>query len=238
MAKLRILVRTALTWIGHFRTAVWIIGSLGGGTLIAFILGAVQKFARSQIDWIIIGTGFLASGVLIYLAQWMQRRWAELPLAAPTQPIRLAEATTTSPGLYVKEAVTFTVQETRFLASPAPSVYRNVVQVILTNYCGPTIAVWSPLWEDTTGEVPAQGPLGSGLDRPRLGYPRREGELEVWYDADDSLTVEAGQTIRCWIGLLEPLGESIRRRLEVRRTGTLMLPMRIEGRLAVQRISI
>lgn len=138
----------------------------------------------------------------------------------------------------LKELAVFTVQDARFSASPAPFPYRNIVQVILTNSYSATVAVWSPLWENTTGEVPAQDPLGSGLDRPLLGYPRREGELEAWSDADDSLTVEAGQTFRCWIGLLEPQGESIRRRLQVRKTGTLVLPIRVAGDLAIQRLPL
>jgi hypothetical protein len=238
MAKLQILVRSALTWIGQFRTAIWIVRSLGGGTLIAVVIGAVQKLVRSQLDWIIIGTGFLASGVLIYLAQRMQRPPVGLSPIAPSQTVMSPEKPTVPLGLYAKEVTVFTVQEARFLAFPAPSVYRNVVQVILTNYCDATVVLWSPLWENTTGEVPAQCPLGAGLERPGLGYPRKAGQDEIWTEPADSLTVAAGQTISCWIGLLEPTGEGIKRRLEVRRTGTLVLPIKTEGRLAVQRISI
>ena len=136
-----------------------------------------------------------------------------------------------------KEVRLFTVQDARFAACPE-STYRNVLRVVLTNSSPDDVVVWSPLWEDTTGEVSAQLPFSSTLEQPILGYPRGEGDLEAWHGPADSLSVKAGQTVRCSIGLLEPQGEGIRRRLEIRRTGTLLLPIKINGELAAQRIVI
>jgi len=117
-------------------------------------------------------------------------------------------------------------------------MYRNSVQVILTNHSGRKLAVWSPLWENSTGEVLAYSPVASEIYRPLLGYPRREGELEAWGEPSQSFEVDVNQTICCQVALLEPSGEGIKRRLETRRTGTLVLPIKTESRLAVQRVQI
>ena len=239
MPRLPHSVHQALSWIGHVHTLVWIVESIGGAGVIAVVLAATQRLLHSAVEWTLIVVSFGISSLLFFLALWPHnRKLTQLRETTDSAPTLRSSPPLDRTGIWVNEITAFTIQEARHSVKSPNARYRNVVEVIVTNHCSSSVTVWSPLWDNSTGEAPAQSPLASELDRPLLGYPRRDDELEAWGETADALSVDVGQTIRCSVGLLEPPGEGIKRRLEIRRKGTLILPIKIEGRLAIQRLQI
>ena len=142
-------------------------------------------------------------------------------------------------NLLVAMKTPFRLEDVRYRANP-DGPYRNLLDVILKNTSGGTINVWAPVWENSTGELPAQDPLGSWIFTAKLGYPRKPDELEAWEGPIACIEIGPGITVQCSVGLLEPPGQGIKWRLDARnhRTGTLIVPLKIEGSLAVQKIEL
>jgi hypothetical protein len=70
---------------GHVHTAIWILESVGGGTLLATVLGFIQK-NRSQVDWVAIGLMFLVATFVIGAAIWLALYKRREPASDPTAP--------------------------------------------------------------------------------------------------------------------------------------------------------
>jgi hypothetical protein len=121
----------------------------------------------------------------------------------------------------------FTVQDINADLSSDPKLnYKDKVRLVLTNATGKELNVWTPIWESK--EVLAQYPFGSNL---YLSGPSG-WKVNAWDgDGRQCITLPAGGTFMCWIGLLEPIGEGIRQRLKNANTGTAIFPVKIDGEL-------
>ena len=92
--------------------------------------------------------------------------------------------------------------------------------------------MWAPLWEST--EVQCQYPLGTMLQLEGLkGF-----ENDDWGEEVTCLKLFPGRTFRAWIGLMQPVGESIGRRLQDKKNGTLIFPIKVEGKLGVKLVPL
>lgn len=126
-----------------------------------------------------------------------------------------------------------TLQVARAELSSDPNIrYRTRLEMILTNHTSDAMAIWTPTWESK--DVRCQEPYGAGL---RLeGVPPDSGgwRAGAWHDEQQCISVEPGRTFLCWIGLLEPQGEGLERRLQLHTTGTATFPAKIQGKLQPQ----
>lgn len=121
----------------------------------------------------------------------------------------------------------FTVQEIRPDLAPSDTSHDyDKVRMVLTNATGKELAIWTPVWE--SAEVHARRPFASEIQLPNgpLGW-----KSDIWYNGAQCITLPAGRTFMCWIGLLEPSGDGIKQRLKKETTGTAVFPVKIEGRL-------
>jgi hypothetical protein len=129
----------------------------------------------------------------------------------------------------------FTVQKVWADLSNDPKIaYKNKVRMILTNITANDIAVWTPVWD--SADVSAQYPLGASIqveDAKSGGW-----KANAWGDESQCTTLNAGFTLKCWIGLIEPSGQGIIRRLEMQNTGTAIFPVKIAGKLHEVRVRL
>ena len=111
--------------------------------------------------------------------------------------------------------------------------YKDKIRVILTNHLDRDVFVWTPMWQPS--EVQCQYPLGSLL---QVEGPKG-WKLQDWGNETESAKVPMGVTFRCWIGLVPPTGQSIKRRLQTRTpVGTAIFPVKIDGKLYEIPISV
>jgi hypothetical protein len=121
----------------------------------------------------------------------------------------------------------FTVQEKYADLSSDPNVsHKDKVRLVLTNATGKELNIWTPIWE--SAEVHAQHPFGSRLHKYGPAGWKVKGS---WDEGHSCITLAAGESFMCWIGLLEPSGEGIIQRLKKESTGTAIFPVKIEGKL-------
>jgi hypothetical protein len=214
------------------------------GELVAAVVAAYEggaiSFESGQFHWNPAVISFVCISALVFLYNYF-RAQLEVHLEGQREVKRteneLRMLKPGRPSVWVEECAAFTLQDVRYVPN-ATSVQRDWLHVFLTNKYTDTITVWAPLWENSTGEVLRFSPLTSSISQSRLGYPRRDDEVEVWGEPLQSIDVGVSQTILCQIALLEPSGDGLKRRIENRNTGTMVLPVKVEGRLAVQRVKI
>lgn len=127
-------------------------------------------------------------------------------------------------------------QKSRYVPSAPESgdTYRNKVDVILTN--GPKeIEIWTSLWESEYG-VACQVPLASAV------FPEGpKGYLANDYDPPKGapcVKLRPGQSFKIWIGLLPPRIGDLNTLLDKRQTGTLIFPIKMEGKLNYDLVQI
>lgn len=112
--------------------------------------------------------------------------------------------------------------------------YRNKVYFILTNG-GKEAEIWTPLWESV--EVVEQSPLAALLFREgSKGYMADDWEAPD--QGSGCLKIRPGQSVKGWIGLLPPHGEGLEVRINKGKTGALLFPLKVEGKLTFERILI
>lgn len=123
----------------------------------------------------------------------------------------------------------------RVTAEYAPTAtYKDKVRVVLTNTAGKDVHVWLPLWESV--DVFAQLPFGScfRLEGSSAGWRHNDwakdaSGKEIEYSC---VEVKIGLTFDCFIGVLQPTGQSIEERLRTHTpVGTATFPVRIDGKL-------
>jgi hypothetical protein len=113
--------------------------------------------------------------------------------------------------------------------------YRHKVNFVMTNG-GDDIEIWTPLWESKEG-VLYQSPLASAL------FPEGpKGHLaDDWLNQHEGLScikLKTGQSFKGWIGLMPSHGEGLQVRVDKHTTGTLIFPIKLEGRLTYERVDI
>ena len=118
-----------------------------------------------------------------------------------------------------------------------PSVYgstdthKDKVRFTVKNG-GSEAEVWSPLWESP--DVVAQTPFGAKLQKegPK-GHLAGDWESETL-----CVSLKPGQVFTGWIGLLQSHGQGLAVRTQQGNTGTLIFPLKIQGKLTYERIQI
>ena len=122
----------------------------------------------------------------------------------------------------------FTVQEIKVdLAVDPKIIYKNKLIIVLTNQTGREVHVWTPIWESK--DVFAQQPFASKLRKEQVSTGGwKSGQ---WEDEEQCITLPAGQTVMCWIGLNEPPGDGLKERIKKQTTGTAIFPVKIDGKL-------
>jgi len=130
----------------------------------------------------------------------------------------------------------FTIQDVYIEPQPtAPDdMYRTKLLAVLTNATGKTLEAWSPTWESQ--DVQPQYPLRSVLqleDRGGGGWQK-----QCWGDEQQCLSVLAGETFKCWIGLMPPVGEGFVRRIDQKTTGELIFQVKMESKLYEVKVSL
>jgi hypothetical protein len=111
--------------------------------------------------------------------------------------------------------------------------YTDRVSVILTNDWDTDLEVWSPVWESE--EVAVKLPLGNCLE---------QAGFQGWQEDDWSagsfpcLTVAPARAFRVSLDLRTVSGDGITIRLRERKTGCLLFPIKIGGRLHYEKVKI
>lgn len=108
--------------------------------------------------------------------------------------------------------------------------YKNKLTVVLKNDSGNEIQLWSPLWDVDASEVKCQWPLGT-----RLRLLGKDGKP---LEEQSCVTVGPSQRVECWIGLMPPIGDSIKRRIAQKRNGVLIFPIKTDNKLRVVQIKV
>jgi hypothetical protein len=157
------------------------------------------------------------------------RNWLKR-IATETGTVGSTQAQSHSISLFTMQKVSFQPDHLN------PDVSRrNVVSVVLTNGSGSNLSVWAPLWEHSENEVLAPFPLWS---RVQAAHSPDGWAGDVWYEHKECLDVQSGYSFRCQIGLLDGYGDGLAIRLSERKTGTLVVPAKVDGKLKIQRIKI
>jgi hypothetical protein len=137
------------------------------------------------------------------------------------------------------EPALLTVQDVYIERNDDPSiVYKRKLRIVLRNESRKDVIVKPANWDTSTGDITVQPLRGHPwrLEGPR---GRENGSWGPERGFVEAVDVAPGRALQTWIGLLASADEvEVRRRHEIRRLGTLIIPLQIDGRKAEQRIRL
>jgi hypothetical protein len=114
--------------------------------------------------------------------------------------------------------------------------YGDTIHFTITVAGGSDLEIWSPVWAPIwkSANLVTEAPPG-GL--------RREGpkgwRADDWEPNECScLKLSAGRTFTGWIGVSSPEGQSLAVRIPRGKTGDLVFPLKLEGKLRYERVTI
>jgi hypothetical protein len=112
---------------------------------------------------------------------------------------------------------------------------RNTINVIAKNQSDKELWIWAPVWENSTGDVESISPPSSGVlvDSSRLGLASN-----IWTGAGESAKAGAAQHVVFKTLVMPARGEGIPLRLKTKNAGTLLVPMKVEGGLRIERLRV
>ncbi len=111
--------------------------------------------------------------------------------------------------------------------------HKNKLNVILKNDSAKEIEVWTPLWDEHSA-VQCQWPLGTKLQLSgSKGWSDGEWEGEAF-----CIKVKPQANFRCWVGLMPPMGDSIKMRVPHRNNGVLIFPIKVDSELWEARVKV
>lgn len=212
------------------------------------LLGAVEEFIRGS-SWhiwlgaLVVGAVLLCLGdavpkmkaKLSQLIEWLRNSKALAAALAENAALKTQLAKKAEPIQQVSSVVkqreywqtVFTVQDIKLDLAVDPNIiYKNKLIIVLTNQTGRDVQVWTPIWESK--DVFYQQPFASKLRKEKVGGGWKSGQ---WQEEEQCTMLQSGQTVICWIGLNEPPGEGLKRRIEKQTTGTAIFPVKIDGKL-------
>jgi hypothetical protein len=114
-------------------------------------------------------------------------------------------------------------------------VYPHKLRIVLRNDSGKYIIAGSPTWDSQIGDMPARplSPHKWQIEGPR-GWMNDD-----WSGEQTEVPVAPGKVIRTWTGLQHTVDQGdFRRRHEIKKIGTLVVPLQVEGQRIEQRIRI
>jgi hypothetical protein len=131
-----------------------------------------------------------------------------------------------------EQKITSAIVKTEVLALQRSEVYNGGIRIWIKNQSSEGVNIWTPLWENSTGQVLAAYPLV-----PLLFQLQRIGEAER-FSPVDSMLLEPNGVTSATMPLLSPSGDGLSVRLNARDTGTMLFPLKVAGKLRFQRIVV
>jgi len=122
----------------------------------------------------------------------------------------------------------------------ADAEYKSKLYITVKNDSGKHLHVLTPVWESQSGDLPVR-PMARLLwhnEGPSGYLTGRPNSWDMAHEVDN-IQVRPGQVIRTWIGVQETVPDGdLRRAVVTRRTGTLVIPLKVNGRTVEQRIRL
>jgi hypothetical protein len=125
-------------------------------------------------------------------------------------------------------------QDAYYLHDATAEGYPHKLKIVLRNDSDGDFIVTSAEWQDTWNlTLP---PLNEHLWQPE---GPRGWQNDDWGGETNQALVRPGRAIQTWVGLPAPLDEvELRRRMMTKRLGTLIVPLTIDGRTALETIKL
>lgn len=114
-------------------------------------------------------------------------------------------------------------------------VFKQKLRIVLQNASDREVIVQKPTWNPEAGDIPARPhPLNWSIESDQ-GWTSKKWRPEGVAE----LIVRPGQVFGTWIGLTQDADENeVRRRAVIRRLGTLVVPLAIDGQTETQKIRL
>jgi hypothetical protein len=182
----------------------------------------IQKVRRSPVSFFTAAHD-LATQVAVSFVNLRDQRPAVGFIRADNRPV---------------EPALLTVQDVYIERNDDPNiVYKCKLRIVLRNESRKDVIVKPAKWETSTGDITVQ---------PLKEHPWRLEGTGGWENGSwgperlaEAVDAAPGRVLQTWVGLLASADEvEVRRRHEIRRLGTLVIPLQIEGREAEQRIRL